>query len=90
MRENFIDVVYDLVTGTRIPQPHDPDVENLFAIGRECETLYNRVYHANLLLCQQLDSEENANVEAIIDSMLRICSLVGKRMYCYGVEFGRK
>ncbi len=90
MRENFIDVVYDLVTGTRIPQPNDPDVENLFAVGRECENLYNRVYNANLQLCKQLGSEENTDVETIIDSMLRICSLVGKRMYSYGVEFGHK
>ena len=35
MNEKYIDIVYDLVIGTRIRQPDDPEVENLFAIGRE-------------------------------------------------------
>ena len=46
MQENYVDIVYDLVTGTRIPQTGDPEVENLFAVGRECEKLYNQVYTA--------------------------------------------
>lgn len=90
MQENYIDIVYDLVTGTRIPQIGDPEVENLFAIGRECEKLYNQVYTANLHLCEQLSVQESADAEIIVNSMLRICALVGKRMYHYGAEFGEK
>ena len=90
MRDNHIDLVYDLVTGSRIPQVDDPEVENLFAVGRECEQLYNEVYNANLRLCKQLNVEEHADVEILVNSMLRICALVGKRMYRYGQELGHK
>ena len=90
MHENLMDVVYDLCTGMRIRQSGDPEVENLFAIGRECEQLYSQVYDANLRLCQQLGVEENADVETIINSLLRICELTGKRMYRYGAEFSSK
>lgn len=90
MDEKFIDIVYDLVNGTRIPQPNDPEVENLFAIDRECTHLYDQVYAANLRLCRRLGVEEDADVERIINSLLRIGELVGKRMYRYGAEFGHK
>ncbi len=88
MREEFVDIVYDLLNGTRIRQPGDPEVENLFAIGRECEQLYGLVYDANLRLCQRLGVEEDADVETVINSLLRICELTGKRMYRYGAELG--
>lgn len=87
MKEKFVDIVYDLLNGTRIRQPDDPEVENLFAVGRECEQLYSRVYDANLRLCQRLGIEEDADVETILNCFLRICELTGKRMYRYGTEF---
>ncbi len=90
MKENFVDIVYDLLTGTRIRQPDDPEIENLFAIGRECEHLYNQVYNANLHLCQRLGVLEDADVETIINALLRICETTGKRMYLYGAELGRR
>ena len=90
MREEFVDIVYDLLNGTRIRQPNDPEVENLFAVGRECEQLYTLVYNANLQLCNKLGVEEDADVETIINSLLRICERIGKRMYCYGAEFAQK
>ena len=89
MRENYVDIIYDLLIGTRIRQPDDPEVENLFEIGRECEQLYCQVYNANLSLCQRLGVEEDADVETIINALLRICELTGKRMYHYGAEFER-
>ena len=87
MNPYYIDIVYDLLNGTRIRQPNDPIVENLFAEGRECELLYSQVYDANIRLCQRLGVEEDADVEIIINSLLRICELTGKRMYRYGAEF---
>ena len=90
MREDYVDIVYDLLSGTRIRQPDDPEVENLFAVGRECEQLYAQVYDSNLHLCQRLGVEEDADVEVIINSLLRIFELTGKRMYGYGVELGNK
>ena len=90
MNEKYMDIVYDLLNGTRIRQPDDPEVENLFAIGRECEHLYAQVYDSNLRLCHRLNVEEDADIEAIINSLLRIGELVGKRMYRYGIEFGHE
>ena len=87
MNEKYVDIVYDLLNGTRIRQPGDPEVENLFAIGRECAQLYDQVYAANLRLCQRLGVEEDSDVELIINSLLRIGELVGQRMFRYGAEF---
>ena len=87
MSQKYIDIVYDLVNGTRIPQPDDPEVENLFEVGRDCAKLYSGVYAANLRLCERLGVQEDCDVEEIIDDLLKICELVGKRMYRYGTEF---
>ena len=87
MNEKYMNIVYDLLNGTRIRQPGDPEVENLFAIGRECAQLYDQVYDANLRLCQRLGVEEDSDVELIIHSLLRIGEVVGKRMFHYGAEF---
>ena len=87
MDEKYMDIVYDLLNGTRIRQPGDPEVENLFAIGRECAQLYDQVYAANLRLCQRLGVEEDSDVELLINSLLRIGELLGKRMFRYGAEF---
>ena len=86
MKEKFVDIVYDLVSGMRIPQPGDPQVENLFAEGRECEKLYEEVYAAKLRLCERLGVEEDKDAEVMVDSLLKICEIMGKRMYRYGVE----
>lgn len=90
MKETFVEVVYDLLNGTRIRQPGDPEVENLFSIGRECERLYSEVYNTNIRLCQRLGVEEDADVEAIVNSLLHIGKLVAMRMYRYGTEFGHE
>ena len=87
MHEKTVDIVYDLLIGTRIRQPDDMVVENLFAEGRECELLYSQVYDANLRICQRLGVEEDSDVETIINSLLQICALTSKRMYYYGKEF---
>lgn len=90
MRNDYIDIVYSLISGTRIPQPGDPEIENLFDEGGECEELYDHIYDANLRLCQRLGTEEDRDVEIMINSFLKINELVGKRMFHYGTEFASK
>ena len=90
MAEEFVDIVYDLLNGTRIRQPGDPDVENLFADGGACEVLYDQIYRANLHLCQRLGVAEDPDIETIINSLLCICKLTGKRMYRYSAEFANE
>ena len=90
MNEKIVDIVYDLVIGERLCQPGDPEVEDLFSPGRECANLYKQVYEANLHLCNRLNTAEDKDVEAIINSMMQICRLVGKSMYRYGVQIGHE
>ena len=91
MNEEYIDLVYDLLCGTRIRQENDPNVENLFAAGQRCEYLYEQVYNANMRICERLGVQgEDADVETIINALLEIGSLVGKKMYRYGAELEEK
>lgn len=87
MTFQFADTVYELLTGQCSPKPNDPVVENMFAEGRTCEELYNNVYEANLRLCQRLGVQEDADVELIINSLLRISKLLGIKMFQYGVKY---
>ena len=90
MNDKEVDVIYELLNGTRIRQSGDPEIENMFADGSACEILYDQVYRANLRLCQRLGVVEDADVETIIDSLLCICEQIGKRMYHYGAAFSCK
>ena len=86
MRDEKVDVIYELVNGTRIWQPDDPIIENLFTNGSACDALYDQIYQANLRLCQRLGVSEDGDVETIIHSFSCICELIGKRMYYYGTK----
>ena len=87
MNIQFADMIYDLLTGECDPGPNDPVVENMFAKGRACEELYNNVYEANLRLCERLGVQEDADVELIINSLLRISKLLGRKMFHYGAKY---
>ena len=87
MKFQRADAIYELLTGERVPGPDDPAVENLFAEGELCEALYNDVYEANLRLCERLKVQEDQDVEIIINNLLRISKLLGRRMFYYGTKF---
>ena len=87
MTSQFVDTVYDLLTGNRLPVVGDPVVENMFSEGRTCEELYNSVYEANVRLCDRLGVQEDADVELIINSLLHISELLGKKMFHYGAKY---
>ena len=87
MNTKFAETVYDLLTGECSPQMGDPVIENMFAEGRTCEQLYNDVYDANLRLCERLGVQEDQDVELIINSLLHISRLLGKKMFLYGVKY---
>ena len=86
MNTQFANIVYDLLSGERLPTEGDPIVENMFAEGRTCEELYNDVYDANLRLCERLGVQEDADVELIINNLLRISRLLGTKMFHYGTK----
>ena len=87
METQMIDRIYELLTGECTPTANDPIVENMFAEGRTCDELYSNVYEANLRLCERLGVQEDADVELIIDAMMRISKLLGRKMFLYGVKY---
>ena len=87
MDTKIADAVYDLLTGEIEQSDEMPAVENMFADGRTCEELYNHVYEANMRICQRLDVAEDKDVELIIDSLLRISRLLGRKMFQYGMKY---
>ncbi len=86
MNSRLVDIIYDLLTGERFPDANDPVVENMFAEGRTCEQLYNNVYEANVRLCERLGVQEDRDVELIINNLLHISRLLGKKMFLYGIK----
>ncbi len=87
MNSEVVDTVYDLLIGESAPGAGNPIVENLFAEGRTCERLYGEVYDANLRLCEKLGVQEDEDVETIINSLLRISRLLGRKMFLYGMMY---
>ena len=87
MNTKFAEIIYDLLTGETMPQIGDPIVENMFADGRTCEQLYSQVYEANLRLCERLGVQEDQDVELMINNLLQISRLLGKKMFAYGVKY---
>lgn len=87
MLTKIADVVYEQLTGETEPQNNPFPVENMFADGCTCEELYNSVYAANLRLCDRLGTSEDTDVEIIINSLLRISRLLGRKMFLYGVKY---
>ena len=64
-----------------------PGVENLFFEGSECEIAYDEMLAAYRRLRGRLGvSDEDADVETIINSLLKIQRLVATKMF----EYGRK
>ena len=62
-----------------------PGVENLFAEGSECDRAYEQMLDAYARLCNRLDVvEEDADVEIIIDALLKIQRLIAMKMFEYG------
>ena len=66
-------------------------MEDEFAEGRkECGELYAKVYAANRRICRRLKTEEDADVEGIVDNMFRITKILALKMYDCGVESGKQ
>lgn len=87
MDTKIADTIYDLLIGEAEPTGDFYAVENMFAEGCTCEELYNNVYEANLRLCDRLGLQEDADVELIINSLLRISKLIGIKMFQYGIKY---
>lgn len=82
------EVIYDLLNGAYSPE-HIPDwaagvIENEFAPGKPCTSLYQNVIDANQRICARLGVDEDKDVENIINSMFDIAQILAYRMFDYG------
>ena len=83
---DIADAIYDLLMGeTEIIG--NTQVENMFTEGQPCDELYNQVYEANLRLCERLGVQEDADIELIIDCLMRISRILGQKMFHYGAKY---
>ena len=63
-----------------------PGVKNAFAPGQRCALLYEQLYAAKSRLCQRLDTEEDADVECILDCFWEITRELSMQMYRMGTD----
>ena len=88
MRSEHIENVYYTLTGVLNDECCVPGVENLFAEGGECEHAYSRMLEAYARLRDRLGvAEEDADVEVMINSFLKMECMVAVKMFEYGMKF---
>ena len=91
MDYDFIDRVYDTLHGNLTEAACVPDVENLFAEGTLCDSLYDNIHAANARLLDRLDAQnEDQDLEIIVNSFLGLCRETGRAMYHLGTRFASK
>ena len=87
MITRIADLFYDRLIGESEGNESTLVIENMFDRGEICSELYNDVYEANICLCDRLGVQEDADVELIINSLLRISRLLGRKMFQYGMKY---
>ncbi len=89
MENTMAQLVYDSMSGNLLEEYCVPGVENAFDEGKPCAELYGRVLKAYERLCLRLgESDEDTDVEVIINAFMEINRIVGVKMYEYGYEKG--
>jgi hypothetical protein len=84
-------LIYDLMNGTLDFEDNPPEefkfVEDEFSEGKVCERAYAEIMSAYQRLCQRLgvDSEEDKDIEVIINSYELITEYLCMKMFDYGV-----
>lgn len=77
--------IYETLLGERLDPC--PGIANAFAPGERCEQLYAEIYESNQRLCARLGTEEDPDVERIIDNFFEIARELSLRMFRYGQQF---
>lgn len=89
MDDGFVELVYQSLWGQLQEDYHISGVENAFAEGSKCSELYEEMLRAYERLCSRLGkTDEDADVEIIINSLLEIEEETSCLMYRYGAQFG--
>lgn len=91
---NYKEKIYNMMNGQlagmETLQIGDFLVEDEFAEGKECGELYAKVYAANRRLCRRLETEDDTDVECIVDNMFQITKILALKMYDCGIESGKQ
>ena len=79
--------VYETLSGLLLDEYCVPGVENAFAEGSPCATLYKDVLDAYARICERLGTEEeDADVEIIINAFLEMNKILRCKMFEYGFK----
>ena len=90
MYDDFVENVYLTLQGLIVEELRVEAVENVFEEGSACATYYAQRQEAYSRLCARLgSSQEDADVEEIINALMCITDIVAYKMYEYGARFGQ-
>lgn len=91
---NFRDLIYDLMNGfvdlDEEPVPESQYVANEYAEGKKCEQLYDEVYKTKLHLFTRLRSDDDDELEQLVDRLCEIEGIVSRKMFDYGWFFAKR
>ena len=87
MQEKYANRLYDTMAGLTEDGYGIPGVENIFAPGAPCDTLYTQAYEAGIRICQRLGVDTDPDVELIFQNLEEVSRILGCRMFSYGAGF---
>ncbi|MCD7920563.1 MAG: hypothetical protein LUG45_10975 [Clostridiales bacterium] len=91
---DFRDQVYDLMNGfvdlDEEPVPISQYVANEYAEGKRCERLYDEVYNMKLHLFTRLRSDDDEELEQLVNRLCEIESIMSRKMFDYGWFFAKR
>lgn len=91
---NFRDLIYDLMNGfvdlDEETVPESQYVANEYAEGKICERLYSEVYNMKQHLFTRLRSDDDDELEQLVDRLCEIEGIVSRKMFDYGWFFAKR
>ena len=89
MNQEMIDDIYATMTGTMEKAYCVPGVENAFAPGSFCDACYTQMSNCRQRIWDRLGDEDDEDVERMICAMEAIQQELCRRMFEYGIRFGK-
>lgn len=70
--------------------PESEYVQNEYEKGKPCEKLHSEAFHLKQHLFDRLDSENDEEVERLVDCLLEIENIASMKMFDYGWYYAQK
>lgn len=90
---DFSQQVYDTLTDELLDEYRVPGVENAYAQGSICSSLYEKAVHAGWALSQQIGAQHDdmcPEIQQMMDCMMEMQKILCLKMFAYGVQFADK